>query len=170
MGRILKFKTDPGHYRADFCLVSCFDKRFYKLTDELISQFFSGLSFDLVRIAGGAKWLASDDEVKRNFLLDEIKTSCRLHGTKKVVLTLHLDCGAYGGSAAFQGDSEKEIEHHRAALKRAAALVSETLPGVGVECFLLGFEGASEVIWNQITESDDKTEEENDRFSALSIA
>jgi len=63
----------------------------------------------LVKIAGGAKALAGEPSPDRDFVLNQIKISARLHGTKRVVLMLHRDCGAYGGSKSFtDADTEKE--------------------------------------------------------------
>lgn len=57
-----------------------------------------------IRVAGGAKCLATPDpESERDFVLEQIPKSIRLHGTDRVVLMVHSDCGAYGGLAAFGG-------------------------------------------------------------------
>jgi hypothetical protein len=64
-------------------------------------SFSSGLGVsnsDPIRIAGGAKCLASPEhQHEREFVLEQIRTSIRLHETKLVILVLHSDCGAYGG-------------------------------------------------------------------------
>ena len=98
---------------------------------------------DPIKIAGGAKALASpDEEFHRQFVLDQIQKSMRLHGTDRVILLLHSDCGAYGGLAGrFQGDTAAEADHHRAELKRAAEFLKDTIPSLTVDCFFLNFEG-----------------------------
>ena len=85
----------------------CFDDRFYKLLKAFGKQ--EGFrNIDLVKIAGGAKALAGDASSDRDFVLGQIKASGRLHGTKRVVLMLHRDCGGYGGSKSFaNADTEK---------------------------------------------------------------
>ena len=66
----------------------------------------------------------------------------RLHGTDRVILMLHSDCGAYGGLAGrFQGDTTAEADHHRAELNRAAEFLNDAIPGLTVDCFFLNFEG-----------------------------
>ena len=62
---------------------------------------------DPIKIAGGAKVLASPErEADREFVLDQIRKSMRLHGTRRVILMVHSDCGAYGGLAGgFAGDT-----------------------------------------------------------------
>ncbi|HUC01611.1 MAG TPA: carbonic anhydrase [Candidatus Paceibacterota bacterium] len=106
----MKFNSEHGHYTADACVVWCFDDRFYKLLKAFGKQEGFG-HIDLVKVAGGAKALASEEAAspERDFLLAQIKTSARLHGTKRVVLMLHRDCGGYGGSKSFESaDAERE--------------------------------------------------------------
>ena len=105
--KILAFSSPKEHYIADACIVWCFDDRFYKLLKAFGKQ--EGFrNIDLVKIAGGAKALAGDATSDRDFVLGQIKASGRLHGTKRVVLMLHRDCGGYGGSKSFaNADTEK---------------------------------------------------------------
>ncbi len=94
---VLKFRTRHDHYIADACVVWCYNDRFY----ELLKKFGKKQKFthiDLVKVAGGAKALASAEATpEREFVLNQVKTSVRFHGAKRVVLMLHRDCGAYGG-------------------------------------------------------------------------
>ena len=64
---------------------------------------------------GGAKCLATpEQESEREFVVEQIRKSMRLHGTDRVVLMVHSDCGAYGGLARFRGDEEAEARYHQA--------------------------------------------------------
>jgi hypothetical protein len=100
---------------------------------------------DPIKIAGGAKCLASPElETDRNFVLEQIRTSMRLHNTKRVILMLHSDCGAYGGLPAFGGNAETEAKHHQRELARAAANLLGAIPGVEVQGYFVDFEG----IWD----------------------
>jgi hypothetical protein len=101
---------------------------------------------DPIRIAGGAKGLASPErESDRQFVIDQIRTSVRLHGTKLVILKLHSDCGAYGGLEAFGGDARAEAEHHEAELLRAAECLRAAMPGIEVRGYFVDFDGVWEV-------------------------
>ena len=76
---------------------------------------------DPLKIAGGAKVFASTaEEFERGFALGQVRTSMRLHGTNRVILMVHSDCGAYGGLQAFGGDQEREAAHHESELRSAA--------------------------------------------------
>jgi len=92
--------------------------------------------------AGGAKTLASPrNDFERDFILEQVRMSIRLHRTTRVLLTSHSDCATYGGVAAFAGDRRREAAHHRDELRRGAALLREQFPGLSVECFFVSFDG-----------------------------
>jgi len=95
-----------------------------------------------VHFPSGAKCLATPDrEAEREFVLEQIRKSMRLHGTDRVMLMVHSDCGAYGGLEAFGGDAQAEARHHADELRRAAACLRQALPGVSVVCYYVDFEG-----------------------------
>ena len=105
---------------------------------------------DPIKIAGGAKSLASpDQEFHRDFVLDQIRKSIRLHGTERVILMLHSDCGAYGGAGAFDSP-EAERLHHRAELRRATETLRKAIPEITVDPYFVDFEG----VWTLAEEVD----------------
>jgi carbonic anhydrase len=141
---LFKFESSKEHYTADACVVWCFDDRFYKLLKAFGKQ-EGFVHIDLVKIAGGAKALASTDGASpdRDFVLNQIKTSVRLHGTKRVVLMLHRDCGAYGGSKRF-ADADAEKMELVKQLHQAQDLVKKELPdvdGLVVDAYFTDFDG-----------------------------
>jgi carbonic anhydrase len=137
---IVKFKTRAEHYIADACVVWCYDDRFYKLLKAFgKKQGFKNI--DLVKIAGGAKALATEEATPdRDFVINQIKTSVRLHGTKRVVLMLHRDCGAYGGSKSFE-NPEAERAHYESQLRTACDFVKKEVPAVPVDAYFADFDG-----------------------------
>ena len=75
-------------------------------------------------------------------MLEQIRKSIRLHWTKRVILMLHSDCGAYGGLAGgFGGDAEAEARHHDAELQLAAANLIREIPGIDVQGYFVNFDG-----------------------------
>jgi carbonic anhydrase len=150
MDPFVKFDSSKEHYTADACVVWCFDDRFYKL----LKAFGKQEKFDhidLVKIAGGAKALASTESAspERDFVLNQIKTSVRLHGTKRVVLMLHRDCGVYGGSKSFAGvgasvAADVEKEELVKQLHQAQDFVKKELrdvDGLAVDAVFADFDG-----------------------------
>jgi len=80
-------------------------------------------------------------ETEREFVLEQIRKSMRLHGTNRVILMLHTDCGAYGGLAAFGGDPRAEAEQLVREIALAAATLRTAIPGIRVEGYFVDFEG-----------------------------
>jgi carbonic anhydrase len=142
MQKVFHFDTPREPYRAGAVVVWCFDHRFHLAFSKFLKHI--GLrEIDIVKVAGGAKSLASTGpQPDREFVLEQIRASVRLHHTRLIILMLHSDCGAYGGIAsAFAGDSQAEARHHEEELRRAAACVREAIPGVEVRSYFVDFEG-----------------------------
>jgi hypothetical protein len=143
MQKILDFRSPRAWYECDAALVTCFDSRFDAICSELLKQ-LSIARPDTIKIAGGSKSLSSpEEEFHRTFVLDQLHKSIRLHGTRRVILTLHSDCGGYGRLfGRFQGDAQAEMTHCHEELECAKEFLRKTLPAIKVECFFLNFEGA----------------------------
>ncbi len=108
------------------------------------------LHVDPILVAGGAKCLAGDDqESERQFVLEQIRKSMRLHGTQSVLLMLHSDCGAYGGLAAFDDDPAREAEHHRNDLHRAVDFLQAQIPELTIRGYFVDFEGVWEADYSK---------------------
>jgi hypothetical protein len=101
---------------------------------------------DMIVVAGGAKTLASPrNDFERDFILEQVRMSIRLHQTERVLVLSHSDCATYGGLAHFQGDRQAEADHHRSELLRAGELLTSNFPGISVEPYFVKFDGIWEV-------------------------
>ncbi len=145
MKKVFHFDAPRGKYQCDAAILWCFDNRFDLGFHKFLKK-IGVVHSDPIKIAGGAKCLASpEQESDREFVLEQIRKSIRLHGTKRVILMVHSDCGAYGGLAgAFHGDAKAEALHHQQELHRAAANLSEAIPGIEIQGYFVDFEG----IWD----------------------
>jgi carbonic anhydrase len=141
MTKVFHFDAPREKYQSEAAIVWCFDHRFHMGFAKFLKR--RGISNnDVIKIAGGAQTLASPArETDREFLLDQIRTSIRLHGTKLVILMVHSDCGGYGGLAAFHGDARAEAQHHENELQRAYAHLKSAIPGIDIEGYFVDFEG-----------------------------
>jgi carbonic anhydrase len=145
MKKVFHFDSSREHYIADAVVIWCFDNRFQDGFGKFLKRRGAG-NIDPVKIAGGAKALASpDSESERAFALDQIQKSMRLHQTKRIILMVHSDCGAYGGLPAFNNNPQQEAEHHERELRLAARYLAETLPEMEVSAYFVDFEGVWEV-------------------------
>jgi len=139
--KVFHFPAPREKYQCDAAIVWCFDNRFNLGFTKFLKRI--GIVYqDPIKIAGGAKSLASpENESDREFVLEQIRKSIRLHGTKLVILKLHSDCGAYGGLEVFGGDAAAEARHHEQELRRAAEVLRNAIPDVEVQAYFVDFEG-----------------------------
>ena len=142
MRKVFHFDAPREPYECDAAVISCFDNRFQVGFSKFLKR-LGVVKSDPITIAGGAKSLASpEQEADREFVLEQIRKSIRLHNTKRVILMLHSDCGAYGGlDGAFGGDARTEAQHHEAELRRAAECLHKAVPGLEVDTYFVDFEG-----------------------------
>jgi len=122
-----------GH-NCDTLIIRCMD---FRLSTEVIARLLieAGIiqtdRFDLISVAGAAKpFLGSGAE--SSFMMGQTETAVKLHGTKKIVLMMHDDCGAYG----IANESEEE-EVQREDLKRVASLIATKFPNLEVVKLIL---------------------------------
>ncbi len=128
MQKIFHFDSPPEPYVADAAVLCCFDQRIRLAVNKFLQR-QGVLRPDMIVVAGGAKTLASPrNDFERDFILEQVRMSILLHKTD-------------GGLAAFQGDRERESQHHRGELLRAAELVKENFPELSAECYFVNFEG-----------------------------
>lgn len=142
MEKVFHFDSPRDRYQCDAAVVWCFDNRF-ELGFRKFLKRIGVIYTDPVKIAGGAKCLASPSSPSEcDFVLDQIRLSMKLHGTRRVILMVHSDCGAYGGlDDGFKGDAAAEAEHHRIELHRAAATLKKAIPEIDVDAYFVDFEG-----------------------------
>ena len=142
MQKVFHFDCPRELYVSDAAVVWCFDNR----CNLVLGKFLRRLGIeksDRIMVAGGAKCLASPDQgdPDREFVLKQIRLSIALHQTRRVVLMLHSDCGAYGGLAAFGDDARVEAEKQAQELRKAAAALRGVFPELQVESYFVDFEG-----------------------------
>jgi carbonic anhydrase len=154
MRKVFHFESPRERYKCDAAIVWCYDHRFDLVFQKLLKK-IGVVSSDPIRIAGGAKSLASpENESDRVFVLDQIRTSVRLHDTERVILMLHSDCGAYGGLAAFENNAYKEAENHRQEMHRAAEYLKKEMPQLEVEAYFVDFSGVWKADLRRLPEAD----------------
>jgi carbonic anhydrase len=141
MKKVFHFDAPRANYECDAAVVCCFDNRFRLGFNKFLKR--RGIENpDVIRVAGGAKCLASPEPVsEREFVVEQIRRSIRLHATKRVILMVHSDCGGYGGLARFGQDPEQERKHHLSELASAAEYLRGQFPEMEVGTYFVDFEG-----------------------------
>jgi len=146
MKKIFHFDSPPETYVADAAVLCCFDQRIRLATNKFLQR-QQILKPDMIVVAGGAKTLASPrNDFERDFILEQVRLSIRLHRAQRMLLMSHSDCATYGGLAAFQGDPKVEAAHHKQELKRGVELLRESFPELAVEPYFVNFEGVWELL------------------------
>jgi hypothetical protein len=142
MTKVFHFDSPREKYHCDAVIVWCFDNRFNLGFTKFLKR-IGVANADPIKVAGGAKCLASPElERDREFVLEQIPKSIRLHGTKLAILMLHSDCGAYGGLAGgFGGDARLEAERQDKELQLASANLLREIPEIAVQGYFVDFEG-----------------------------
>lgn len=149
MQKVFHFDSPRDRYHCDAVVVWCFDNRF-ELVCRKFLKYKGILQPDPIKVAGGPQSLASPEHAfQRAFVVDQIEKSIRLHGTRRAILFMHSDCGAYGGLERFKGDAASEAAHHSEELRSAADFINKTFPKLAVDCFFVNFEGVWDVTAGQ---------------------
>ncbi len=145
MRKVFHFDSPSEPYVADAAVLCCFDHRIHRAVRKFLKK--QGIEQpDMIVVAGGAKTLATPrNDFERDFILEQVRMSIRLHQTKRVFVMSHSDCATYGGLAHFKGDPDAEAAHHRGELLRAADLLTTNFPGISVEPYFVKFDGVWEV-------------------------
>jgi len=139
--KVFHFDSPREKYECDAVIVWCFDNRFNLAFSKFLKR--RGIeNADPIKVAGGAKCLATpDQDAERSFVLEQIRKSIRLHHTKRAILMVHSDCGAYGGLAAFENDEQGETEHHENELRKAVEFLRSQEPQLEIWAFHVNFDG-----------------------------
>jgi carbonic anhydrase len=146
MKKIFDFDSAPQAYVADAAVLCCFDQRIRLVVNEFLKQ-RKILKPDMIVVAGGAKTLASSrNDFERDFILEQVRLSIRLHAANRILLMSHSDCATYGGLAAFQGDPQAEAAHHKKELQKGVKLLRENFPALKAEPYFVNFEGVWELL------------------------
>jgi len=115
-------------HSCEAVVLCCIDFRFWRETVEFAENPPAGglglKDFDFPSLPGAAKAINE----KSDLALGCVSVPCDLHHAKKIVIVNHSDCGAYGGSSKFNGDSEAEQKFHEEELQKARSIISEKYP------------------------------------------
>lgn len=123
----LEFKY-KGIHSCDAVVLCCIDFRFWKETMKFVEEKLGIKSYDFPKLPGAAK-AVNDCLSEVDVALKCIGIPCDLHQAARIIIVNHADCGAYGGSKEFKGDSEAEQKFHEVQLKSAKEKILKYYPG-----------------------------------------
>jgi carbonic anhydrase len=120
------FKFKDVH-TCDAAVLCCIDFRFWRETLEFVEKEMGIKTFDFPSLPGAAKAI-NECVNDADLAMQCIGVPCNLHYAKKIVVVNHEDCGAYGGSAKFNGDQDAEQKFHEEELRKAKGIINEKFP------------------------------------------
>jgi hypothetical protein len=120
-----KFK---GVHECEAVVLACIDFRFWKDIENFVEQEMGIASYDFPKLPGAAKSI-NDCLSEVDIAMKCIGVPCDLHLVQKIVIVNHADCGAYGGSSQFNGDTEAEQKFHEGELRKSKDKVLKEFPG-----------------------------------------
>lgn len=92
-------------------LVRCMDFRLNNSFNDWLGEKGYMGDADEISCAGSCKKFVEEPKSPvSEFLFSQIKLSYELHGARKIILTQHEDCGAYGGQSAFASRKEEKAK------------------------------------------------------------
>jgi carbonic anhydrase len=113
-------------HSCEAVVLSCIDFRFWKETADFVEKELGIKSYDFPSLPGAAK--AINESNGQDLAMSCISVPCELHHAKKIIIINHQDCGAYGGSAKFNGDIEAEQKFHEEELQKAKDIILGKYP------------------------------------------
>lgn len=122
-----------SEHQCNAITLTCIDWRLHPQTELFYGKEYG--RFDACMAAGSVKDLLNPATAE--YWLRQIEISCSLHDPRFVALTMHADCGAYGGLAAFGGKREREREHHVGVLGRVREIICQRFPQLEPQLFFL---------------------------------
>ena len=145
MKKVFHFDAPREKYHCDAAILWCFDNRFELGFRKFLKRIGVVNSDPLRSPAAPSAWLPRSTSRTASLCWNRSVNRCDCTGTRRVILMVHSDCGAYGGLAGgFGGDTRAEAAHHQRELVRAAANLLEAIPGIEVQGYFVDFEG----IWD----------------------
>ena len=111
--------------------------------------------YDLIQIPGGAKALVAPMNditgrrsiwnyivrlVGRKMILSWISILIQLHHAGRIILTTHIDCGAFGGSSSFLLP-ELERGIHKSWLRKSKDFLAKKFPKIPIEAYFVDYDG-----------------------------
>jgi len=123
-------------------LVACEDFRMVKNHVNWADHTLGDRNYDLVTAGGSQKAIV--DETTRDSILKWIGIGVDLHKANMVVIIAHEDCGAYGGSSAFN-DWDEEKAKYVEDMNTAEGLIKTNF-SVEVKKFVMMLDGTIEEI------------------------
>jgi carbonic anhydrase len=118
-------------------LVRCMDFRLEPAISKWLRDNSMVGDVDVISVAGACKEFANvAADCVPAFLYSQVELSYRKHGVRRVILTQHEDCGAYGTQTAFESPAAEKSKL-TSDMKRTKEILRTKYPDLQVSMFWL---------------------------------
>lgn len=123
--------------RMDDLVITCMDFRYLEIINQILKDkhYVSMLGVDYLSIAGASKGVVEGE------LMPSVEIGYKKHGVKNIWMFDHIDCGGFGGQAAYDNDERKEAEAHFESQDRAQEAIHRLMPELVVVSYVIGLDG-----------------------------
>ena len=114
--------------QCSHALVRCMDFRLESAVENYLQEKGIVNDCDIISVAGVTKDLLENPE---GFVATQIDISKRLHLIDTLIIMHHMDCGGYGGHAAFDG-IQAEHDFQLEQMKKSKEILEEKYDGLKI--------------------------------------
>jgi len=137
---MLRRTKEEGKIMSHNCqnlLLGCMDFRLQTIIFAWLKENGYAGDADIILVPGSCKVVAENPAgCQAGLVLDGIRLAYEKHGVRRFFLTMHEDCGAYGGQTAFVSAEAEKIKH-LADMKKVREFLKEKYPDAEVKTFRL---------------------------------
>lgn len=122
---------------VDNIVITCMDYRYQRVIKNILMDQHQVDIDEVDRLAIGG----SSSAVADGTLMPSLKIARQKHSAQNVYIFDHIDCGGFGGLAAFDGSVQKEALAHFESLEKAKVAISAVMPELVVVTYVVGLDG-----------------------------
>ena len=135
-----KFSSNPKD--REVLIIHCSDYRFIHYISEFLREDLGLTSYDLISVPGSVYFLASQLFPKFQWVGRRwLKFFIKHHGTKKIIIFSHHDCGWYKALNLVEKFTEKLHKDQRDDAENMLKIMADLLEGVMVEHYFVDLDG-----------------------------
>ncbi len=133
------FSSDPKGQET--LVIHCSDHRFTHYISDFLRECLGLASYDLISVPGSAYFFASQLFPKFRWVGRKwLKFFIKHHGTKKIIIFSHHDCGWYKALNLVEKFTDKLFKDQKDDVDGMQRIMSDLLEGISVEHYFVDFD------------------------------
>jgi len=118
-------------------VIKCMDFRYHEVISQILMEEHD-VNYDKtdqLTIGGSSKAIVDGT------LMPSLKIAYEKHGARDIYVFDHIDCGGFGGQAAFDNNERKEADAHFESIDEAQAVLNKAFKDLVVVTYVIGLDG-----------------------------